>query len=121
MNKRRGAHEIGALDEFEAAVLEFEAGGVEGTGVVGDQDDALKAVDIDEELELIDDALLFEVGLRVTGEAGGAAGEGDSVVPRQVQAILKEIVEMLADAAVGAVDGRGTDSGALVGEAGFVG
>lgn len=47
---------------------------------MGDQDDAFEFVGLDEEAEFIGDAGLFEDGLWVSGEAGGAAGECDAVV-----------------------------------------
>lgn len=87
---------------------------------MGDQDDALELVGLDQEAEFIGDAGLFEDGLGVAREAGGAAGEGDAVVAREGEALLEEVVEVLAEAAVGAVDGRGVDAGRVVGEGGGV-
>lgn len=69
-----------------------------------DEDDAVEAMDFDEELEFVDDALLFEVCLRVSGEASGPARERDAVVSREGEAVLEEVVEVFTDAAVGAVD-----------------
>lgn len=109
-----GADEVGALDEFEAWLFEFESGGVEGASLVGDEDDAFEFVDLDEEVEFVDDAFFLEVGLGVSGHAGWAAGEADAVVAWEVEALLEEVVEVLAESAIGAVDGGGVDSGGLV-------
>ncbi len=87
---------------------------------MGDQDHTLEAVHLDEELELIDDALFFEKGLLVPREAGRAAGEGDAVVTGQAQTVLKEIVELLANTAVGAVDGGRVDTGSFVFDAALI-
>ena len=117
----RGADEVGSLDELELAVLKVQACAVEGAAFVGDEDDAFEAVDLDEELQLVDDPLLLEEGLGVAGEAGGAAGEGEAVVTREAEAVLEEVVEVLADPAVGAVDRRGVDAVVVVGDAALIG
>ncbi len=114
------ANQVSALDEFEAGFFEFELRGVEGAGLVGNEDDAAEAVDFDEEFEFIGDADFFEVGLGVAGETGGAAGEGDAVVAGKVEAVLEEVVEVFAETAVGAVDGGGVDAGELVFEGALV-
>jgi hypothetical protein len=106
--------QVGALDEFEAGFFEFEPRGVEGAGLVGDEDDAIEAVDFDEEFEFVGDTDFFEVGLGVTGEAAGAAGEGDAVVAGEVEVVLQEVVKVFAQAAIGAVNGGGADAGVVV-------
>lgn len=88
---------------------------------MGEEDDALEFVDLDEELELVDDAFFLEGGLGVAGEAGRAAGECDAVVAGEAEALLEEVVEVLAESAVGAVDGGGVDAGGFVGDGGDVG
>jgi hypothetical protein len=120
VNEGRGTHEVGLLHQLHAAVAEFEAVGVERAPLVSDQDDAVEAVEIDEELELIDDALLLEVGLRVAGEAGRAAGERDAVVARQAQAVLEEVIKVLAHATIRAIDRTRTDAGCVIGDAAAV-
>lgn len=120
MDVCRGADKIGALDEFKAGLLEFEAVAVESAGIVRDEDDAFEFVNLDEELEFIDDTALFERCLRMAGEARRAPGEADAVVARQIQTVLKEIIAVLADTAVGAVESRGVDAGGVVLEFGFV-
>lgn len=72
---RGGSDEVGALHEFEAGLGEFEPCGVERAPLMREQDDSLHAVHFQQKLQLINDTLLFEVRLRVTREAGGAAGE----------------------------------------------
>ena len=114
VDERGGADEVGALEKFQPRLLEFQARGVERAGLVGDQDDALELVDLNEELELVNNPLLFQMRLRVAGEAGGAAGESDSVAAREVQTVAQKVVEVLAEAAIGAVDGRGVDAGGFV-------
>lgn len=83
---------------------------------MGDEDDALEPVDFHQELELVDDAFFLKGGLGVAGEAGRAAGECDAVVAGEAEALLEEIVEVFAEASVGAVDGRRVDAGGFVGK-----
>ena len=92
--------QVGPLNEFEASFLQFEPVAIERTVLVGNQHDPLQSVDFDEELELIDDTLLFQMGLRMAGKTGGPAREGDAVVARQAKPVLKEVVEVLSDTAV---------------------
>ena len=120
MDQGGRADQVRTLDEFQAGFFQFQSRGVEGAALVGDEDDARELVNLDEELEFIDDALLFQVGLRVAREAGRAAGEGDAVVPGELQAVLKKVVELLAHSAVGAVNGRGVDAAAFVGDIALV-
>lgn len=117
VHKCGGADEIGLLDEFEPRLAEFEACAVERATGVGDEDDFAKLVNFDEELEFVHDALFFEMGLCMTGEAGGAAGEGDAVVAGEIEAVLEEIIKVFTDTAVGAVDGRGVDAGGFIRDA----
>lgn len=114
VDKGGGADEVGPLDEFEAGFFQLKAGGVERAALMRDQDDAFELVNLHEELELIHDALLFQVGLRVAGEAGGTAGERDAVVAGEFEAVLEEVVEQFAHSAVGAVDGRGVNAALFV-------
>jgi len=109
-----GADEVGALECGHAVGLDAEAVGVEGAALVLDQDDAVDAVGVGEELELADDAFLLEAGLGVSGETAGAAGQGDAVVAGEFEPVLQEIVEMLADSSVGAVDGGGVHAFGVV-------
>lgn len=120
MDECRGTDEVGFLHELEAGLFEFEAVAVEGAALVRDEDDAFELVDLDEELELIDDTLFFEVGLRMPGKAGGPARQAKPVVSGEVEAVLEEVVEVFAQSAVGAVEGRGMDAGGVVLEFGFV-
>lgn len=112
----RGADEVGPLDELEPWLLQPQERRVERAVLVGDQHDALQSVNLDEEFQLVGDADLFKVCLGVAGEAGGAAGERDAVIAGEGEPLLEEVVEVLAEAAVGAVDRRGTDAGGVVGE-----
>lgn len=120
MDECRGADEVGFLDEFEAGLFEFEAVAVEGAALVRDEDDAFEFVDLDEELELIDHAFFFEVGLRMAGDTRGSTGQAEAVVAGEIEAVLEEVVEVLAKSAVGAVECRGMDAGGVVLEFGFV-
>ncbi len=120
VHKRRRANEIGALHEFKARVGQFKTVGVEGAPGVRDQHDAFDTVNLDEELELIDDALLFEVRLRMPREARRPARERDAVISRQPQAVLQKVVEVFPDAPVGAVDRRRVDALGVVRHAALV-
>jgi len=102
------------LECAHAGVVDAESVAVEGAALVLDEDDAVDAVGVGEELELADDAFLFESCFGVPGEATGPAGEGDAVVAGEVEPVLEEVVEVLADAAVGAVDGCGVHAFGVV-------
>ncbi len=86
-----------------------------------DEDDPRQVVGIGQEAQLVDDPRLLELRLGVARQAGRAAGKSDTVVPRELQAVLHEVVEMLPDTAVGAVERRGMDALAVVGEPGLIG
>lgn len=118
---RRGSDEVGALDEFQAGFLQADAGCVEGASLVGEEDDALELVDLDEELELVDHALLLQRRLRVPRQTRRPPRQRHPVIPGQPQPLLQQVVEVLAEAAVGAVDRRGVDAGGFVGKGGDVG
>jgi len=75
MDKCGGADEVGTLHEFEAGFFQIEARPVERTSLMGDENDALEFVNLNEKLEFVNDALFFEVGLRMTCEAGRPTGE----------------------------------------------
>lgn len=117
----RGPHQIGPLHEFEPSLAELEAIAIERTVLVGDEDDPLETVDLDQELQLVDDALFLEMGLRMARQARRPAGQGDAVIAGKPEAVLKKVVEVLADAAVRAVDRGGPDAGTVVGKSAFVG
>lgn len=70
MHERRGPHQVRLLHQFEPAVFQFQARRVERTTVMGDQDDAVQAMDIGQKLEFVNNALLFQMGLRMSGQAG---------------------------------------------------
>lgn len=88
---------------------------------MGEEDDAFEFVDLDEELELVDHALLLQRRLGVPRQTRRPPRQRHPVIPRQPQPLLQQVVEVLAEAAVGAVDGRGVDAGGFVGDGGDVG
>ena len=88
---------------------------------MGHKHDAFQAVHLDQKLQLIHDPLFLQVGLGMPGKARRPAWQGHTVVPGKPQPVLQEVVEVLADSAIGAVHRRGTDSGRVVGQAGFIG
>ncbi len=110
MHERSSANEIGPLQEFHSRFLEFEPRGVERAALVRDQHDPLELVDLDEELQFIHDALLFEVRLRVPGEARGPAGKAEPVVAWKGKPVLEEVIEVFAQSPVGAVQRGGVHS-----------
>lgn len=116
-----GADEVCDLHAFEAGFGEAKARGIERTALMGDEHDAAKLVDLDEELEFIHDALLFKMRFLVAGETRGTAGERHAIVARETKSYLEKIVEVLADAAVGTIDCGGMDPLGFVGHAAFIG
>jgi len=78
--------------------------GIERTVLMGNQHHALDTMHLDEETQLLDQALFFAEGEEVTGEAGGASRHRETVVARQFQGIVQEIVEGIPESAVAAID-----------------
>jgi hypothetical protein len=83
---------------------------IEAAVLVGDEDDAVQGVGFDEEFELPIEGSAFAHGQQMPGKTGGAAGDGDAVVVGEAQVVMKEFVHGFAVAAVGTINGRGTDA-----------
>ena len=58
-------------------------------------------------------AVFFAAGKEVTGEAGGAARHRETIAARELQAVVQEIVDLLPEAPVAAID-RGGANAAVV-------
>ncbi len=112
-----GADEVGTLERFERVCAGVESDFVEGAVFVLDKDDAGEGVGFDEEFEFVEDAGLFKPRLGVAREAGGTSGQGNTVVVGQAQAGLEEVIVLLGDSAVGAVDRSSVHALGLVGQA----
>jgi hypothetical protein len=76
-------------------------------------------VHIDQKVQFVNDGGVFELRLRILDKRRGPAGEGDAIVPRELQAILEKVVEVIAHAAIGTINGGGVDTLGFVGRAGF--
>jgi hypothetical protein len=76
---------------------------------VSDQDNALEVMDVDQESQLLGDCLFFTKRNKVSGQARGSAGDRKSIVARQLQRVLHEVVKLFAEAAVAAIDCGGPD------------
>ena len=97
------------LLSFQLERRDFESSCVEGTTLVSDQDNALEVMDVDQESQLIGDPLFFAKRNKVSRQARGSAGDRKSIVARQFQRVLHEVVKMFAEAAVAAIDCGGPD------------
>ena len=115
------SNKVRTLQYLEAAILELKPRGVKCTSFVSNQDNALEPMNFDEEFQFIDDTLCLKVGLGMVGQTGRAARKGNPVISRQLQAILKKIVKLLADSTIGAVNGCGVNSCAVVGDGTLIG
>jgi len=67
------AEQIYLVDSKEVAI--------EPALLVGDQDEPRQLVQADEEFQMGDGCLLFTISVKVAGKAGGAARDGETVVP----------------------------------------
>lgn len=114
MHISRSAHEICTLHQLKAAVAQVEPVGVKRASLVGDEHNAVELMNFDKKLKLIDHALLFETGLGVAGETGRPAGQGHTVVPWEVKAVLEKVVAVFTNSTIRAVDGSGPDAGAVI-------
>jgi len=76
----RRPYQVRSKKQLQPSILEFKSGGVECTAFVGDQNDAFEPVHLNEKLQLIDHALGLKVGLRMIGQAGWPARQGDAVI-----------------------------------------
>src|SRR5207244_1889728 len=81
-----------------------------GAAFVGDEDHLAQAMGGEEKAKLLLDTLALPEGQEPTREAGRPARAGKTVIPRQAQPVMKELVDLIADAAVAAVDRRGMDA-----------
>ena len=117
----RRPDQVRSKKQLQPAILELEPRGVECTSFVGDKNDAFEMVYLDEKLQLIDDALTLQMGLRMIRQARWPTGECDPVIPRQLQPILKEIIELFANATVGAINGRRMNSLPLIRQTAAIG
>src|ERR1043166_5721630 len=88
-DKGGGANQIGALHQFEGGLFESQPGSVKGAALMGDQYGALESMHLHKEFEFVDDALLLQMGLRMTRQAGRPARETYAVVSRKAQSILE--------------------------------
>lgn len=105
-----GLGEVVVLFSFQLERRDVESFCVEGTVLVSDQDNALEAMDVDQESELLGDCLFFAKLNKVLRQARGSAGHRKSIVARQLQQVLHEVVKLFAEAAVAAIDSGGADS-----------
>lgn len=103
-----GFLQVGALKVFERVVATMDVL-VEAAAFVGDEDDAFELVILDEKGELLFDRHRFLKGEGVSRKAGGAAGDGDAIVSRQTEALVQELVHLLAIASIAAIDGGSAD------------
>src|SRR5438132_332949 len=84
------------------------------TAVVGDEDGAAQPVGSDQEVKLVaQQAVLDEAGAAAIGEPGRPTGEGQAVVVRELQVTVQELVDVVAVAAIAAVDGDRVDAPGL--------
>ncbi len=112
---RRGRpDQVRPLQNLQPSVLQLQPSGVKRASFVRDQDDAPQTMHLDEEFQFVHHALGLHVRLRMVGKARRPAGKGDAVISRQLQSVLKKIVELFADAAVGTIDGGGVNSCPIV-------
>ncbi len=82
---------------------------VEGTVLVSDQDNALEAMDVDQESQLFCGCFFFTKRNKVSSQAGGSAGDGESVVARQLQRDFHEFIKLFAEPSITAIDCGGPD------------
>ena len=78
--------------------------GVEGAAFVGDQHDALQLVGLDQEPEVTQHHFCIPIRGEVICETGRAPGHSQSVVPRQGQTLLEQVIHLLSEPSVAAVD-----------------
>src|SRR4051812_36395192 len=106
-----GGVDVGELGVEAFVGFFFQVLDVEGAGGVGDEDDSLQVVDLDEKVELGAGGAVEVLGGGDGGvDPGGAAGDGEAVVAWNAELLVAEFVEGFAESAVGAVDGHGVDA-----------
>ena len=105
-----GFPEVFALPGFELAGRDMQPVGVVGTALVRDQDHLPDVMDGDQKPKLLGDPFFFAVGAEVSGQTGRPTRNGQAVVARQLQAVKEEIVDLLAEPAIAAIDGGRIDA-----------
>jgi hypothetical protein len=95
--------------------FQLEPGNVQSRGVkravfMGNQDDAPEVMNVDQESQLLDDPFLFAIGKEVAGEARRAAGHRKPIVAWQLKRVFQEVVELLSETPVAAIDRRRMDA-----------
>ena len=105
----------GCLHVFPLLRLHFQGRyvqplGIERTVLMGNQHHTLKTMHLDQETQLLDHAFFFPEGKEVTGEAASPSRHRETVVARESQGVVQEIVEVLAKSPVAAIDGGSADA-----------
>ncbi len=77
---------------------------------MGDQHDALQVMDLNQETQLLDQAVFLAEGKEVTGEACRPARHHKTVAARKLQAVVEEIVDLFPEAPVAAIDRGGANA-----------
>ena len=67
--------------------------------------------------QLLEDALLFKVGRQMPSQASSPTGDGQAVITRQLESIVKQIVNLSSQASVAAIHGSGVNTGRIKGYA----
>eukprot|EP00913_Durusdinium_trenchii_P005680 g5298.t1 len=96
-----------ALLRFQLQRRDAEPFEVERAILMGDQHDPLQPVRVDQKPQLFDHPFFLAVGAEMPGQTGRTAGNRKPIVPRQLQLVLQQIVELLAVPPVAAIHRRG--------------
>lgn len=83
---------------------------------MSNQHNPLQAMNFNQEFQFINNTLCLQVCLRMVGKTSGPARQCNAVIAWKMQAILEEVVKLLADAAIGTVNGCSMDAGLVVGQ-----
>ena len=77
---------------------------------MGNQNDTLNIMHLDQKTQLLDHALFFPEGKEVTGEATSASRHRETVVAGEFQGVVQEVVEVFPVPAIAAIDGGGPNA-----------
>ncbi len=77
---------------------------------MGNQHNTLKTVHLDQETQLLDQALFFPEGKEMTGEAGSTSRHREAVVAREFQVVVQENIEVFTKSPIAALDCGSADA-----------
>ena len=109
-NALPGPTQVLALLRLKLLARNVQPLGVEGAVLMRDENDAFQLMHFDEEPQLFDNSLLLVVDRERSRQAGGSARQRETVVARQLQSAMQQLIALVTPPTIAAVHGRRTHS-----------